>query len=72
MKIYTFKNIRFAAPPIGNLRWAKPAPPAKEETIQDGSYGPLCIQAPVGTAPAFNLSALPTTTPQFSEGSATT
>ena len=47
IKIYLFKNIRFAAPPVGDLRWAKPAPPAKETTVQDGSYGPICVQAPL-------------------------
>ncbi|KAL8784797.1 MAG: hypothetical protein Q9195_008896 [Heterodermia aff. obscurata] len=47
IKIYLFKNIRFAAPPVGNLRWAKPAQPAKETTVQDGSYGPICVQAPL-------------------------
>lgn len=46
-QIYVFKNIRFAAPPVGDLRWAKPAPPTPESGIQDGSYGPICIQAPV-------------------------
>ena len=46
-KIYTFKNIRFGAPPVGDLRWAKPAAPAKETTVQDGSYGPVCVQAPI-------------------------
>ncbi|KAL8637666.1 MAG: hypothetical protein Q9228_005088, partial [Teloschistes exilis] len=45
--IYVFKNIRFAAPPVGNLRWAKPAPPNPESSIQDGSYGPICVQAPI-------------------------
>ncbi|CAL8578603.1 hypothetical protein XPA_004372 [Xanthoria parietina] len=45
--IYTFKNIRFAAPPVGDLRWAKPAPPQQESEIQDGSYGPICRQAPL-------------------------
>ncbi|KAL9074453.1 MAG: hypothetical protein Q9161_002241 [Pseudevernia consocians] len=45
--IYTFKNIRFAAPPVGELRWAKPAAPETETDIQDGSYGPICIQAPL-------------------------
>ncbi|KAL8766865.1 MAG: hypothetical protein Q9209_006461 [Squamulea sp. 1 TL-2023] len=44
--IYVFKNIHFAAPPVGDLRWAKPAPPAPKSGIQDGSYGPICIQAP--------------------------
>lgn len=43
--IYTFKNIRFAAPPTGPLRWAPPAPPVKNETLQDGSYGPSCVQS---------------------------
>ncbi|KAL8820359.1 MAG: hypothetical protein Q9223_001408 [Gallowayella weberi] len=46
--IYVFKNIRFAAPPTGDLRWAKPAPPTPEPTrLQDGSYGPVCVQAPI-------------------------
>ncbi|KAL8788912.1 MAG: hypothetical protein Q9213_001435 [Squamulea squamosa] len=58
--IYVFKNIRFAAPPVGNLRWAKPAPPAPESGIQDGSYGPTCIQAPLKgpqlTGPGANSS----------------
>ncbi|ELQ35349.1 lipase 2 [Pyricularia oryzae] len=63
--IYTFKNIRYAAAPVGNLRWAKPAAPQNENGVQDGSYGPHCIQtaqaganfvgnggtAPVGGAP---------------------
>lgn len=71
MKIYTFKNIRFAAPPVGNLRWAKPAPPAQEKTVQDGSYGPICLQALVSAGSAFNLSALPTSASQPSEGRVT-
>ncbi|KAK3316262.1 Alpha/Beta hydrolase protein [Apodospora peruviana] len=45
--IYVFKNIRYAAPPVGNLRWAKPAPPETNSTLQDGSYGPKCIQSAV-------------------------
>ncbi|KAL8305842.1 hypothetical protein RB597_003474 [Gaeumannomyces tritici] len=45
--IYTFKNIRYAAPPVGDLRWAKPAPPLNESTLQDGSYGPKCVQSAV-------------------------
>ncbi|KAK3384514.1 Alpha/Beta hydrolase protein [Lasiosphaeria ovina] len=45
--IYVFKNIRFAAPPVGNLRWAKPAPPSNNATVQDGSYGPKCVQSAV-------------------------
>lgn len=30
---------------MGDLRWAKPAPPLKNSTLQDGSYGPFCPQA---------------------------
>ncbi|KAL2036774.1 hypothetical protein N7G274_010498 [Stereocaulon virgatum] len=45
--IYTFKNVRFAAPPIGKIRWARPAPPLTETNTQDGSYGLICIQAPI-------------------------
>ncbi|KKY22420.1 putative lipase 2 [Diplodia seriata] len=45
--VYTFKNIRFAAPPTGDNRWRKPQPPANNDTIQDGSYGPICVQAPI-------------------------
>ncbi|KAI1766957.1 alpha/beta-hydrolase [Hypoxylon sp. FL1150] len=43
--IYTFKNIRYAAPPVGDLRWAKPAAPLNESDIQDGSVGHSCVQA---------------------------
>ncbi|KAI1472253.1 alpha/beta-hydrolase [Daldinia caldariorum] len=43
--IYTFKNIRYAAPPVGALRWAKPAPPLNQSGIQDGGIGHSCIQA---------------------------
>ncbi|KAF2665150.1 alpha/beta-hydrolase [Microthyrium microscopicum] len=32
---YIFKNVRFAAPPVGKLRFAKPAPPEKAEGIQN-------------------------------------
>lgn len=44
---YVFRNIRYAAPPVGDLRWAKPAPPQLNNTTQDGSYGPQCIQTAV-------------------------
>lgn len=41
--VYVFKNIRFAAPPVGPLRFAKPAPPRQEKTVQTGDFGPGCI-----------------------------
>lgn len=43
-QLYVFKNIRFGAPPIGPLRFSKPAPPAQNATLQTGAYGPACIQ----------------------------
>ncbi|KAF2230164.1 alpha/beta-hydrolase [Viridothelium virens] len=43
--IYTWKNIRFAASPTGSLRWMPPASPTKNDTLQDGLYGPSCVQA---------------------------
>ncbi|KAF2423187.1 alpha/beta-hydrolase [Tothia fuscella] len=43
--VYVFKNIRFAAPPLGNLRWAKPAVPLNTTEIQDGSAGRSCTQS---------------------------
>ncbi|ENH73637.1 Liver carboxylesterase [Fusarium oxysporum f. sp. cubense race 1] len=43
-KVYTFKNVRYGAPPIGNRRFAKPEPPEAVSGIQDGSKGAACIQ----------------------------
>ncbi|KAL2844131.1 Alpha/Beta hydrolase protein [Aspergillus pseudoustus] len=45
--VYTFRNIRYAAPPVGDLRWAKPAPPSFVAGVQDGSYGHNCIPGPI-------------------------
>ncbi|KAI9163608.1 Secreted lipase [Paramyrothecium foliicola] len=42
--VYTFRNVRFAAPPVGALRFAQPAPPEPVNEIQDGSYGNMCLQ----------------------------
>ncbi|KAJ0421238.1 Alpha/Beta hydrolase protein [Aspergillus carlsbadensis] len=46
-EVYTFRNIRYAAPPVGDLRWAKPAPPEVVSGVQDGSYGHNCIPGPI-------------------------
>lgn len=42
-----FSNIRYAAPPLGELRFTAPAPPLnnRSSSIQDGSFGPPCSQA---------------------------
>ncbi|SZF04152.1 unnamed protein product [Blumeria hordei] len=44
-KYYQFSNIRYAAPPTGDLRFAAPAPPAVNRTLNDGHHNPICPQA---------------------------
>lgn len=40
-----FLGIPFAAPPVGDLRWKPPAPPAKWTGVRDaGSFGKACVQ----------------------------
>ncbi|KAH7062200.1 Alpha/Beta hydrolase protein [Macrophomina phaseolina] len=46
--LYTFKNIPFAAPPTGSLRWREPQPPLTNTSLIDGSHGPSCIQTGIG------------------------
>ncbi|KAH8800638.1 Alpha/Beta hydrolase protein [Xylogone sp. PMI_703] len=45
-RYYNFSNIRYAAPPLGDLRFAAPLPPLYNRSagIQDGSYGNICPQ----------------------------
>lgn len=43
--IYTFKNIRFAEPPVGDLRFAAPVSPKPIEGIQTGAKGASCPQS---------------------------
>lgn len=56
--IVTFKNIPYAAPPVGPLRWKPPQPAAHWSGVRDAThFGPLCMQAPskdngVGPGPA--------------------
>src|ERR1019366_5779192 len=41
-----FKNIPFAAPPVGNLRWHEPLPAKAWTGVRDAStYGPACYQS---------------------------
>lgn len=43
---YNFSNIRYAAPPLGELRFTKPEKPAvNRSVVNTGSYGPICPQA---------------------------
>ena len=42
---YNFSNIRYAAPPLGKLRFADPALPLKESGVQTGAVGHICPQS---------------------------
>lgn len=45
-KIYAFKGIPYAAPPIGNLRWQPPQPEATWKGTKDAkAFGARCVQA---------------------------
>ncbi len=44
--ITVFKGIPFAAPPVGNLRWKAPAPPAAWTGVRKAdAFGSSCIQS---------------------------
>jgi para-nitrobenzyl esterase len=43
--IVAFKGLRYAQPPIGQLRWKPPAPPSDWSGVQPAAdFGPACIQ----------------------------
>ncbi len=50
----SFQGIPFAAPPVGDLRWAPPKRPEPWTAVRDASKpGPRCAQAPgLGSAPS--------------------
>lgn len=44
--LYNFSNIRYAAPPLADLRFRAPVLPERNRTkVQDGSVGRICPQA---------------------------
>ncbi len=62
----SYRNIPFAAPPLGNLRFAPPAPPVAWSGVRDGSkFGPACMQQ--ATKPNGPWSAEFFAAPPFSE-----
>ncbi|KAI9842058.1 MAG: hypothetical protein M1837_007483 [Sclerophora amabilis] len=44
-RYYNFTNIRYAEPPVGNLRFAAPVPAKENRTLQTGDQGGSCYQA---------------------------
>ncbi|MBL7791393.1 MAG: carboxylesterase family protein [Saprospiraceae bacterium] len=46
--IRTFKGIPYAAPPVGELRWKAPQPPASWQDVRKAdAFGPRAMQAPI-------------------------
>src|ERR1700728_1061393 len=47
-KVNAFLGLPYAAPPVGDLRWKAPQPPAKWKSVRDASkFGAHCAQARV-------------------------
>ncbi|KAH9959040.1 Alpha/Beta hydrolase protein [Russula compacta] len=42
--VVSFKGIRFAASPVGNLRWQPPVPFESSDAQNATSLGPSCVQ----------------------------
>jgi carboxylesterase type B len=52
---YNFSNIRYAAPPLGNLRWRAPvAPKVDRSKVQTGDKAVTCPAGPVWWADTAN------------------
>ncbi|KAI9050326.1 hypothetical protein LZ554_005493 [Drepanopeziza brunnea f. sp. 'monogermtubi'] len=47
-QFYNFSNIRYAAPPVGNLRFAPPTAPTTRGVLNDGSRRAICPNATPG------------------------
>lgn len=46
-RVRSWKGVRYAAPPVGNLRWQKPRQPTTNTAVVNAvNYGPVCPQSP--------------------------
>jgi para-nitrobenzyl esterase len=59
--IIAYKGIPYAEPPVGDLRWREPKPPAKWSTVRDCfQFGNVCVQrndSLINSIPQLKLSA---------------
>ena len=60
---YNFSNIRYAQPPVGQLRFQAPQSPKINRTVHTGENGHICYQA----IPNW-FNSVPLVTPQFLNG----
>lgn len=57
--IATYKGIPFAAPPLGELRWRAPQPPAPWKGVKEADkFAPACMQISI-VMPALGMEAVP-------------
>ena len=49
-RVYCYKGVPFAAPPVGNLRWHAPMPAKDWEGVRDAArFAPISMQAVPGS-----------------------
>jgi len=66
--VRAFKGIPFAAPPVGDLRWKEPQPPAKWEGVRKADqFGNVCVQAKAPNRAPVNVTTDLPDSPAMSE-----